>query len=439
MLLKINKYVVFLLAVLFLAACDEDNDPTTNATPVIVSLSPETGTPSTIVTIMGRHFSPVRSNNVVKFNGTAAVVIEASEGELQVVVPENGTTGNVTVTVAGQELTGPAFTYAEPQEEFMVSTFAGSGTAGLVDGMAEEASFRSPEGVAFDLQGNVIVIDRGNNGIRRITPAGLVSTLMGGAAGNVDGPLAVAQLNLPWKSTVDGQGNIIIADRDNHKIRKVSPAGVMTTIAGTGSAGYADGPVATARFNQPLDVAVDKDGNIYVADNLNHRIRKISTDGTVSTVAGNGQASFGDGDAATAAFRNPSGLTLDLNGNIVVADRNNHRIRLVTPQGQTSTVAGTGTVGSVDGAAATARFSQPYGVAVDKQGNIVVADLGNHKIRKISTAGAVTTMGGTSSGFGDGPGTSARFNQPTDVTVGPDGYVYVADLGNNRIRVIRPL
>ncbi|MFB9863513.1 IPT/TIG domain-containing protein [Rufibacter immobilis] len=438
---KINKYLFFLLAVLCLTACEDDDVAGVSTEPALVSINPASGTPSSIVTILGRNFSPVRENNVVKFNGQTAVVLEASQGQLQVVVPENGSSGNVTVTVNSRELQGPTFTYADAPEEFLVSTFAGEGIIGLKDGAPDVAQFRNPEGVLFDAQGNLIVTDRANNALRIVTPAGLVSTLVGfgGTAGNVDGPVATAKLNYPWKSAIDAQGNIYIAERDNHKIRKITPGGVVSTVAGTGTAGFADGPAATAKFNQPLDVAVDQAGNLYVADNLNHRIRKITPDGTVSTIAGNGTASFADGDASVSKVNNPSGVEVDKDGNLLVADRQNHRIRKITPQGVTSTIAGEGTLGSVDGDAAAAKFNQPYGVTVDKDGTMYVADLNNHRIRKITAAGKVSTMAGTTAGYADGPGASARFSQPTDVAVDKDGNVYVADVQNHRVRVIRKL
>jgi len=429
---------LFLLPLLLLAvACKKDSTSTKNTAPVIVSLAPQTGSGLTIVTILGRNFSPLPDENVVQFNGEPAIVLDAKPGQLQVVAPENGQTGVVTVTVKGVTLEGPVFTYKEPDKEYMVTTLAGSGTAGYADGTGLQAAFRSLEGVCLDIDGNLVITDRTNNLIRKVTTAGVVTTFAGtGDKGYNDGPAASAMFSFPWKSAVDEQGNIYVADRDNHKVRKITPDGTVSTLAGSTS-GYADGVGTAAKFNQPLDVAVDKDGNVYVADNNNHRIRKIAPDGTVTTLAGS-ISGYADGNGAAASFANPSGIDVDADGNVYVADRLNHRIRKITPAGVVTTLAGAGGPGSVDGEPANAKFNQPYGVAINASGMIAVADLSNNQVRLIHE-GKVTTIAGTVSGFVDGLGTSARFNQPTDVAITPDGTVYVADLGNNRVRKIVPL
>lgn len=431
---------LFILVALFaMASCKKESKAVPPSTaPVITFISPESGQGKDIVVIYGRNFSLNRTDNVVRFNGMEATVIEASKGKLQVVSPQNGTTGKVTLSVNGQQLEGPVFSYVAPPEEYVVTTFAGSGTAGNTDGPGEAASFRSPEGVALDGLGNLYVVDRGNNLLRKIASDGTVSFVAGsGAAAFADGTGSAAQLNFPWKSAVDPQGNIILADRDNHRIRKITPGGVVTTIAGTGVAGFADGPGNQAKFNQPLDVAVDAAGSIYVADNLNHRIRKIATDGTVSTLAGAGTVGSADGTGTAAQFRNPSGLDVDAAGNILVADRLNQKIRKITPAGVVTTVAGMGTSGYLDGPANNARFADPYGIAVAADGALIIADLNNNKIRKVSAQGTVSTLAGTSSGFADGAGVAAQFKSPTDVAVDANGVVYVADQGNNRVRRVK--
>lgn len=425
-------------AVLLLAAtaCNKDDDNNTAATPVINTVWPLEGAPSTIVTIRGKHFSGVRTENTVKFNGVDAVVIEAATGQLQVVTPATGATGPVTVAVRNMLVTGPVFTYTAAPEEYIVKVLVGDVTAGSVDGPVATARLRNPEGVATDGAGNLVIVDRGNNRIRKFTATGVLSTIAGAdAAGFVNGAGTAARFRLPWKSAVDAAGNIIVADRDNHCIRKITPDGTVSTIAGDGTAGYADGDKSTARFNQPLDVAVDAAGNIYVADNLNHRIRKISPAGQVSTVAGDGTAAFANGIGAAAKFKNPSGLVLDKDGNILVADRLNHRIRKISPAGEVTTPAGDGTTGFKDGDAGAARFADPYGIDVDRKGNIIIADLTNNKVRKLAGA-IVSTIAGAGKGFQDGSGAVAQLNQPTDVCTDADGNIYVADLGNNCIRKI---
>lgn len=433
-----QKIIQCCLALLLTAilACNKDNGPDATPQPAISTVWPLEGTASTIVTIRGKHFSGVRTENTVKFNGVDAVVIEASAGQLQVVSPEGGATGAITVAVRNMEITGPVFTYTTPPEEYTVKVFAGDATAGSVDGPLAIARLKSPEGVTVDATGNLIITDRGNNRIRKVSAAGVMSTIAGAnAAGFVNGAATAARFRLPWKSAVDAAGNIFVADRDNHCIRKITPDGMVSTFAGQGTAGFADGDKTTAMFNQPLDVAVDAAGNVYVADNLNHRIRKITPDGNVSTLAGDGTAGYADGAGTAARLKNPSGLSLDTAGNLVVADRLNHRIRKVTIAGEVSTLAGDGTSGYKDGDAVTARFADPYGITVDGNGNILVADLNNNKVRKL-TSSAVSTVAGTGKGFLDGPGASAQLNQPTDICTDAAGNIFVADLGNNCIRKI---
>lgn len=432
-----QKIIQCCLALLLITvlACNKDEEPAA-AQPVISTVWPLEGTASTIVTIRGKNFSGTRTENTVKFNGVEAVVIEAATGQLQVVSPEGGSTGAITVAVRNMEISGPVFTYTAAPEEYTVKVFAGDVTAGSVDGPAAVARFKSPEGVVMDAAGNLIITDRGNNRIRKISADGIVSPIAGAnTAGFINGAAADARFRLPWKSAVDNAGNIFVADRDNHCIRKITVDGMVSTFAGSGAAGFADGDKDAAMFNQPLDVAVDAAGNVYVADNLNHRIRKITPDGHVSTLAGDGTPAYADGSGTAAKLRNPSGLSLDTAGNLVVADRLNHRIRKVTMAGEVSTLAGDGTTGFKDGDAASARFADPYGITVDGKGNIVVADLNNNKVRKLSS-GIVSTVAGTGKGFLDGPGASAQLNQPTDVCTDAAGNIYVADLGNNCVRKI---
>jgi sugar lactone lactonase YvrE len=432
-----KRIITCCMALLLIAitACDKDKT-VTSSTPVINTVWPLDGNPSTIVTIRGKNFSTVRTENIVQFNGVNAIVIEAKQGELLAVAPATGATGAITVAVRNTTVTGPVFTYKARQQEYNVKLFAGDLTAGSVDGALSISRLRSPEGVELDAAGNLIITDRGNNRIRKVSLAGIMSPVAGAdVVGFVNGAAADARFRLPWKSTVDAAGNIIVADRDNNCIRKITPAGVVSTIAGSGTAGFADGPATTAMFNQPLDVAADAAGNIYVADNLNHRIRKITASGDVSTLAGDGTAAFANGTGTAAKLRNPSGLAIDKDGNLIIADRLNHRIRKITPAGVVTSVAGDGVSGYKDGEAGAARFADPYGVAVDGNGNIIIADLNNNKVRKLTDV-TVSTLAGSSKGFLDGPGASAQLNQPTDVCVDADGNVYVADLGNNCIRKI---
>ena len=324
-----------------------------------------------------------------------------------------------------------------------VSTLAGDGRAGYIDGAGASAQFTSPYGVAVDGSGNVYVAEittrevRLSNRIRKIDSEGVVSTLAGGTSGFADGPGTSAQFFAPFGVAVDGSGNVYVADRNNHRIRKIDSSGVVSTIAGTGTAGFADGPGTSAQFNFPCGVAVDGLGNVYVGDCSNHRIRKVESSGVVSTLAGTGTAGFADGPGASAQFDVPYGVVVDGSGNVYVGDSNNHRIRKIDSSGVVSTLAGDGTSGFADGPGTSAQFNTPRGLAVDGLGNVYVADLVNHRIRKIDSSGVVSTLAGEGTpGFADGSGTSAQFYLPNGVAVDGSGNVYVADAANNRIRKI---
>jgi hypothetical protein len=315
-----------------------------------------------------------------------------------------------------------------------------------VDGTGAAARFSGPSGVAVDRAGNVFVADTYDNTIRKITPDGVVTTLAGTASlegGSMDGKGAAASFYRPFGVAVDGADNVFVADSSNNTIRKITPDGVVTTLAGTaGSSGSADGVGAAARFCQPEGVAVDGTGNVFVADTYNHAIRKITPDGVVTTLAGTpGSSGSADGTASAARFSYPSGVAVDGAGNVFVADSSNNTIREITPEGVVITLAGTaGSSGSADGVRDAARFWHQSGLAVDETGNVFVADSGNSTIRKITPDGLVTTLAGTAFLYGsaDGTGSAARFNNPWGVAVDGAGNVFVADWGNDTIRKITP-
>jgi sugar lactone lactonase YvrE len=198
---------------------------------------------------------------------------------------------------------------------------------------------------------------------------------------------------------VDGEGSFIIADTLNHRVRKISPDGTVSTLAGSGSLGFVDGAGAAAQFSFPRGVAVDGGGSIIIADSGNERVRKITPDGTVSTLAGSGRAGFADGVGAAAQLNHPEGVAVDGEGNIIIADYSNHRVRKITPDGTVSTLAGSGSKGFADGACAAAQFNGPWGVAVDGEGSIIITDAGNKRVRKITPDGTVSTLFAGSCGF----------------------------------------
>jgi sugar lactone lactonase YvrE len=249
-----------------------------------------------------------------------------------------------------------------------------------------------------------------------------------GTAGYADGPALAAQFNDPRGVAVDAAGTIYVADTDNHTLRKISATGQVTTLAGTGAAGFTEGTGTAAQFNYPYGEAVDNAGNLYVADTENHLIRKITAAGQVTILAGNGTAGYAEGPALAAQFNEPRGVAVDAAGTVYVADTRNHSIRKITAGGEVTTLAGRAT---------GARFNQPRGLAVDAEGNVYVADSYNHRICKITAGGQVTILAGTSkAGFAEGKGTEAQFNEPRGVAVDAAGTVYVADTHNHCIRRI---
>ena len=318
-----------------------------------------------------------------------------------------------------------------------VTTLAGSGVAGFADGTGSAAKFYHPRGVAVDSSGTVYAVDRSNHRIRKITPAGVVTTFAGsGVAGFADGTGAAAQFNYPAGVAVDSSGTVYVADGGNHRIRKISPVGVVTTLAGSGVAGFADGTGAAAQFNYSQDVAVDSSGAVYIADYGNNSIRKITPAGVVTTFAGS-TIGFADGTGSAAQFNRPQGVAVDSSGTVYVGDTGNNRVRKITPAGVVTNFAGSGTVGSADGTGGAAQFYRPEGVAVDSSGTVYVVDAANHRIRKITPAGVVTTLAGSTAGFADGTGAAAQFSWPNGVAVDSSGTVYVGDDSNNRIRKIQ--
>jgi sugar lactone lactonase YvrE len=319
-------------------------------------------------------------------------------------------------------------------------------SSGVVTTLAGRAAqFHFPSGVSVDKSGNLYVADRFNTRIRKIASGGVVTTLAGSAeqSGSLDGTGSAAQFSDPTGVAVDGNGNVYVADYYNYTIRKITSSGVVTTWAGSaGLSGTTDGTGNDARFNYPHALAVDRNGNVYVADEYNYTIRKITNGTVVTTLAGNaGRYGSRDGTGDSAQFLYPSGVAVDESGNVYVADSGNSTIRKITSDGEVMTLAGSARQsGSTDGTGSEARFNYPIGMAVDGNGNVYVTDSGNKTIRKITSNGIVTTIGGIadSDGNADGIGTSATFNSPSGITVDAAGNLYVADGGNNTIRMGTP-
>jgi hypothetical protein len=420
------------------------------------------------------------AGTAVRFSGPMGVAISSSDGRIYIADRENGTirkatSAGVVATLAGKpggfgsaDGTGAAARFRAPDRVAVdsagnvyvadetnhsirkitaagvVTTLAGtSGMPGSADGTGAGARFNHPSGVAVDSAGNVYVADSANSTLRKVTAAGVVTTLAGtaGSPGEADGTGAAARFDHPTGVAVDGNGNLYVADDQSDTIRKITSAGVVTTLAGTaGVRGAADGTGAAAQFNAPQGVAVDRTFNVYVADTGNATIRKVSAAGVVVTLAGAaGMRGSADGSGAAARFDAPSDVAVDLSGNIYVADFAADTLRMVTPTGDVTTVAGAANLaGSTDGTGAAARFDFLGGIAGDSAGNLYVADGANNTIRKLTADGVVTTLAGTApmAGSADGTGTAARFGAPFGIAVDSAGNLYVTDSANNTLRKI---
>ena len=332
----------------------------------------------------------------------------------------------------------------------MISAVAGGGSMGFSGdgGPATRAELAFPYDVAVDSTGNIYVADTGNQRIRKVTPEGIISTVAGTGgwgSGGDGGSATAAQLGMPTGVAVDGAGNIYIADYRNQRIRRVTPDGIIGTVAGTGAPGFGGdgGPATSAALNYPQHLALDRDGNLYIADVYNYRIRKVTPDGMISTVAGTGVSGFGgDGGPATAAQLGfAKDVAVDGTGNIYIADNGNHRIRKVTPEGVISTAVGTSHLIGDGGLATEAVLFHPIDATTDNAGNWYVADGSNNVVRRITPDGVISTLAGTGQyGFsGDGgPATSAELALPSDVALDSIGNIYIADSGNLRIRKVTP-
>jgi sugar lactone lactonase YvrE len=343
------------------------------------------------------------------------------------------------VVAADDEETGPP-----------IATSAGTGEPGSSgnQGPANSAELTHPYGVVVDASGTLYFSEFSGHRVRKVTRDGTISTYAGtGEAGHGgdDGPAASAHLNYPRGVAVDSTGALYIADAGNHRVRKVAADGTISTVAGTGRAGFSgDGaPATAAELDRPYGVAVDGAGCVYIADHNNHRIRRITPDGTISTFAGTGEpGSEGDGaDAGSAQLKEPHAVVVDGTGALYIADAGNHRVRRVAPDGTISTVAGTGQegFGGDGGAAEAAQLNCPAAVALDSAGCLYIGDQYNHRVRKVAADGTITTVAGTGAadfGGDEGPAVSAQLNSPLGLAVDRIDAVYVADHLNNRIRTI---
>jgi sugar lactone lactonase YvrE len=407
-------------------------------------------------------YSVVVSNTAGSATSQGATLTVTASGRIDLIAGQLGGSGNLNAAATASRFFHPDGLTLDPAGDiFVTDTYnstireivasgvviqvAGdSDLVGSANGVGPNAQFNYPGAIAFDPFGNIYVLDGLNQVIRKISSTGVVSTFAGtlGVTGSADGAGTAAQFNYPRGIATDANGNLYVADTANCTIREITPAGIVSTIAGIVlTLGATDGPAATATFYGPYALTVDASGTIYIADTFNATIRKIAA-GVVSTLAGTAQ-NFGwaDGAGAAAQFDHPQGIALDLNGNLFVTDSYSDTIRMVTNTGQVSTVAGMAyTPGSVDGTGAAASFQEPWGIAADAGNNLFVMDSSNHTVRRITPTGVVTTYAGDAPhpGSADGTGSAAQFNAPQAATADAAGNIFVADTANNTIRLITP-
>lgn len=329
---------------------------------------------------------------------------------------------------------GSVIQFTTPSATFSLSatasTYAGSGSAAYTEGALRSAAFNNPQGIVADAAGNIYVADAFNNAIRKISATGTVSTLAGSATpGNANGTGAAASFYSPQYIAIDASGNLYVSDVGNNAIRKVTSAGVVTTLAGGAFVGFADGTGSSARFNSPAGLVVDPSGNIYVADRGNSTIRKITPAGVVTTFAGTNVAAYVDGLTTSARFNNPCGITIDAAGILYVADLSNNAIRQIATDGTVTTLVGNPTT-LID------QVNLPVGITTDKAGNMFITDESGRILEITVTSKVLYSIAGNAnvSGYTEGKGTVAKFNNPQGITTDATGNVYVADCNNNVIR-----
>lgn len=405
----------------------------------LISMNPESGPKNTLVTFVGNNFGKDISNVKVFFDEIEAEVQEVNQSEIKALVPPRAFTGIIRILIGDQELDGLVFNYEI--SDVQVSILTGSGQ-GFLDGQPAQFSF--PEDITIDEDGDLYVTDSFNHSIRKITfqyeeglLAGIeVSTLAGnGNSGFVDGIGNNAQFDTPLGITIDLEKNLYVSDTGNNSIRKITTSGEVNTFIGQGDSNLEE-VVGSGSFFDPRGIFIDDD-SVYVIDGSNHSIRRIVLSGDVTTLAGIGMSGFVDGTTAEAMFSFPKDIVVDSDGNFYITDSNNNSIRKITSTGMVSTLAGNGVAGFEDGDGSSATFNFPQGITIDDNDNLYVVDVGNHSIRKITPSGIVTTIAGNGTqGFTDGQGSEAQFNQPRGITIDKRGNLYVVDRGNHSIRLI---
>ncbi len=381
-------------------------------TPEINYILPKEAAGGEVLSIYCSKFSTTLTDNVVTINGVVAKVVNISQYYIDVIVPIGAGDGIVTLSVKGLKVSGPQFSY----------NYVGSVTT-------LSATYKEASGICADNLGNVYVTDKGNNLVFKITPSGVSSIFAGSTQGSADGKGTIAQFNHPAGICIDADNNLYVADGGNNIIRKITPEGIVSTLAGAaGVAGSVNGTGNAASFNNPVGIAIDNSHNLFVADQGSNKIRKITPTGLVTTYSGSTQGLLYTSPGTT-QFNHPQAVCVDGQGVVYIADNGNNMIAQIAPTDGYCTLFTGGQAGYSDGIGASGRFNFPTGMVPDNRGNIYIADSNNYLIRKVTTDYArVYTFAGSTQGSENGIGKLAQFNHPLGICMDPKSNIlYVAD------------
>jgi uncharacterized protein (TIGR03437 family) len=409
--MKNLKIIFAILCIISIASCSKDDNeqPKPTSSISIASILPSDGAKGTAVLLTGIGFSPNASSNTVTINGKSCAVNSATATQLNITVPPAAGTGKIKVTVGNDNAESTVFDFVVTTT---VTTIAGNGVEGDSNSGLGQINFAS--GIAVNTNGDVFIADTDNHKIKKITPLGIITTFAGSTAG--DNNIGIGQLRNPIGIEIDPAGNIYVADTGNHKIKKITPSGLITTIAGST---LGDSNLGLGQFNQPSNIQVDAIGNLFIADKGNHKIKKITSNGVITTIAGSTE---GDDVAGLGQFVLPNSIAINPTGEVYISDTGNNKIKKVNQNGSISTFI-------------NSQLSLPSGIVFDSSGNLYVADVFGNQIKKITPSLIVTTVAGNNSS-GDSNVGLGQFNNPRDIAIDALGNLYVADRGNNKIKKI---